>query len=82
MQSQMYPLRVLDQFMTVEEVSRLTRRSYGTLANWRSMKKGPAFIRNAGRVLYLRDDVEEFINKSEVVITERSIRPKKRVVFL
>lgn len=33
----------------------------GTLANWRSKGQGPKFVRIAGRVFYLKSDVEQWL---------------------
>lgn len=33
----------------------------GTLANWRSTGKGPKFVRIAGRIHYMRADVEQWL---------------------
>ena len=35
----------------------------GTLANWRNSNKGPKFVRIAGRIHYMRTDVQEWIQK-------------------
>lgn len=34
-----------------------------TLATWRSRGKGPEFKRIAGRIHYMRDDVEQWIDE-------------------
>lgn len=36
-------------------------RSAGTLANWRSMGKGPRYIRVLGRPVYLIDDLDAYL---------------------
>lgn len=32
-----------------------------TLANWRSANKGPKFVRIAGRIHYMRSDVDQWL---------------------
>lgn len=37
--------------------------SASTLNSWRSRKKGPKYIRIAGRIRYLKTDVQEWLEK-------------------
>ena len=47
----------------VEKTYKFKRR---TLANWRSLKFGPDFIKIGNRVYYRRADVEEFLEYHRV----------------
>lgn len=35
----------------------------GTLENWRGQDKGPAYYKPAGKVFYLKEDLDAFIKK-------------------
>jgi hypothetical protein len=56
------------QFLTPEEVSQRYRGeiSVGTLANWRSMRIGPGFIKVGKAVLYPISELEAWDQKSIV----------------
>jgi len=41
--------------------------SVGTLANWRSRKRGPKFYKLAQRVVYRSQDIEDFLFKNPVL---------------
>jgi hypothetical protein len=55
----MTPIRSEPEYLTVKELIGRWRGqiSATTLANWRSERKGPAFIKIGGRVLYPLADV-------------------------
>jgi hypothetical protein len=42
-------------------------RSEGTLANWRSRKKGPKFYKLSQRVVYRPQDIEDFLFRNPVL---------------
>lgn len=48
------------EWLTPEDLGRSWQLSPGTLANWRTNKKGPPFVRFGGLVRYRRDAVEEW----------------------
>lgn len=50
------------QFLNPEElVKRFNNAvSVQTLANWRNLKKGPAYLKIGGRVMYKLEDVENW----------------------
>ncbi|WP_436055809.1 helix-turn-helix transcriptional regulator [Pseudarthrobacter oxydans] len=47
--------------LTPEDLGNSWQLSPGTLANWRTHKKGPAFVRVGGVVRYRRDAVEVWL---------------------
>jgi Helix-turn-helix domain len=47
--------------LTTEELAKLLRCQPETLANWRRRKRGPAYVRVAGRVLYDPSDVRRWL---------------------
>lgn len=51
----------LEEVMYAEETAQIVRKSVHTLANWRSQGKGPKWHRFAGRIVYKRSEVEEWI---------------------
>lgn len=53
-------MRIIDSFKP-EELAQELGSTTGTLANWRSTGKGPKFVRIAGRIHYMRKDVEKWI---------------------
>lgn len=53
-------MRIIDSFKP-EELAQELGSTTGTLANWRSRGKGPKFVRIAGRIHYMRTDVEQWI---------------------
>jgi hypothetical protein len=50
-----------DDLLLTKEVAPMLRVSAKTLANWRSINRGPRWIKHAGGVRYRRKDVEEFM---------------------
>jgi len=55
------------EVLTPIEASKIIRRDTQTLANWRWLCKGPAFIRDGNRVLYLRQDLELWLKERRIV---------------
>ncbi|WP_313679762.1 helix-turn-helix transcriptional regulator [Corynebacterium stationis] len=53
-------MRIIDGYKPAE-LSEELGVNVGTLANWRSTGKGPKFVRIAGRIHYMRTDVEQWI---------------------
>lgn len=49
------------------EVSGLTGITNATLKQWRSLKKGPSFVKLEGMIFYRSDKLSEWIQESEVV---------------
>jgi len=50
-----------------EEAAALFSISRGTLANWRTAKKGPRFYRVSRKILYKIEDLEEFFTSTPVL---------------
>ena len=50
----------MTEFLTPGEVAALLRRDVRTLANWRYLGVGPAYVKT-GRILYARRDVDAWI---------------------
>lgn len=53
-------------WLTPEEVARRVRVPVGTLANWRALKRGPAYAKLSGRVRYDLDAVIEWENANTI----------------
>ncbi len=47
-------------FLTSEEAAARARVKKGTLANWRSQKKGPPFSKRGAKVVYPLDKFEQW----------------------
>jgi len=60
-------LSLLDTF---EAAQFLGLKHPGTLCNWRTKKKGPAFIRVGGSVRYALSDLETWLTERRVLIPE------------
>ncbi|MGO4440303.1 helix-turn-helix domain-containing protein [Rhizobium sp. RAF56] len=52
--------------MTSKEAAEYLRRSIVTLERWRHEKKGPPYVRQYGRVYYLRADLDAYIEARRV----------------
>lgn len=55
------PSGVLDGYMTQAELAKELGRSLKTLTRWRTMKKGPPFIRMGPDILYPREGVKRWL---------------------
>lgn len=51
----------MPEFMTLEEVADLLRMPPETLRYWRHIGKGPKSFRPGRRVLFAREDVEQWL---------------------
>jgi predicted DNA-binding transcriptional regulator AlpA len=51
------------QYLTPEDLARQWQVSVGTIANWRTKKTGPEFIRIGGLVRYHPEAVAEWLAK-------------------
>jgi hypothetical protein len=51
------------QWLTPEDLARMWQVSPGTIANWRTNKKGPEFIRIGGLVRYSPEAVQAWLDK-------------------
>ncbi len=73
-----------DDFLTTEEVAQFRRCSIRKLEDERSRGRGPAYLRDGGRILYRKRDVDAWVevNLRGNAITEpqprRRGRPRKR----
>jgi hypothetical protein len=54
------------EFLSAAEAASYLRLDQGTLANWRSAGRGPAYSRIGGRVLYEVADLVAFVSASRV----------------
>jgi excisionase family DNA binding protein len=62
----MTPIRELpahDELLTGDELAAYLGRPAKTLANWRSARTGPAYIKVGGTVRYRRRDVEAWLDE-------------------
>lgn len=53
------------EYLTTEELALLLRTSPETCRYWRHIGKGPRSFKVGRRVLYARDDIEQFIRKAQ-----------------
>jgi hypothetical protein len=70
----MTPTTAASQLLTAQDVSSLTenRIKPSTLAKWRSgqpgrRRRGPAYIKCGGRIVYRREDVETWLEANRIV---------------
>ena len=63
--------------MTTKELAERWNIAEGTLANWRSQKRGPKFMRLGRKVVYKADAIAKFEKISAVSLT-RSAPVKNR----
>lgn len=55
--------RSLGELLTPVELAGLVKIEVGTLARWRYLGRGPAFLKLGGVVRYRRSDVAEWMQK-------------------
>lgn len=53
--------RSSEDLLTRDEAAQWLRVDAGTLRNWATRGRGPRFSRLIGRVVYRREDLEEFV---------------------
>jgi predicted DNA-binding transcriptional regulator AlpA len=51
------------QWLTPDDLARMWQVSVGTIANWRTSKKGPEFVRIGGLVRYSPEAVQAWLAK-------------------
>lgn len=61
------PTRTPKDTLTSEDVARRLRVSTKTLANWRYLGRGPAYIKDGGVIRYLAASFDAYIASHEVV---------------
>lgn len=54
----------MKDIMTTEELAKKWKMNPGSLANWRSEKKGPKFVKLGRKVRYKLKDIERFEKSS------------------
>lgn len=57
---------VVPKTLTVEETSKVLGVEPTTLAVWRCGGKGPRYLKNGSRVMYLATDINDFIGQNRV----------------
>ncbi|MBI5870219.1 MAG: helix-turn-helix domain-containing protein [Actinobacteria bacterium] len=55
-----------EKFYTEKETAEILGLSRQSLANWRSIGKGPSFVKFCGAVRYASSSITEFIDRSTV----------------
>ena len=60
--------KLIKKMASASEIAEMFSLSTGTLGNWRSQKKGPAFYRARRKVLYSIEEVDRWI-KSQMTRT-------------
>lgn len=64
------------KLLTAAELADMLHKSEHTLANWRTVGKGPAYV-NIGRIVYRESDVEEWL-ESQIRRTDDDAAQKSR----
>lgn len=55
----------MTQLMTTKEAAEYLRHSEVTLEQWRLSGKGPKFYKPAGKVIYDKDDLDDWLRGNE-----------------
>lgn len=56
----------LQQVFDAREAAEYTRIEWSTLKKWRTVGGGPAYVRAGTKVLYLREDLDAFLQANRV----------------
>lgn len=65
--------------MTTKELAKKWNVSAGTLANWRSQKRGPKFLKLGRKVVYKTEAIKKFESVSAVSLTRIApVKNRKR----
>ena len=64
--------KIINERMWPNEVAQAYDVTEGTLAKWRSIGRGPNYYKLAGRVFYLRSDVEKDLTTGRCIHTRKS----------
>jgi len=56
----------MEKILNELEVSRATRLALPTLRNWRSLGKGPAYVKMGRAIRYRESDVQNFVDRSRI----------------
>jgi excisionase family DNA binding protein len=59
------PNGILADYLTPEQLARELNLAPITLARWRSHKKGPPFTRSGRQVLYSKEGVKKWLERTE-----------------
>jgi len=62
----MQAAKLVDELLEDDEVAEELHNETKTLANWRTKRIGPPFIRVGKRVLYRRSDLEKWLESKRV----------------
>jgi hypothetical protein len=54
----------MHEFMTEREAAEVLRVHRGTLGNWRWKKKGPAYRKIEGKILYSEVDLRHYLHEA------------------
>lgn len=54
------------EFLTADDVSRLLKIKVNTLAEWRSLKTGPAYHKIGHRVRYSAKDIQDWVDSRKM----------------
>ena len=55
--------------LTVDDVAGILHVSKPTLARWRTLGTGPAYVKKQGRILYRAETIENFVTSNERIRT-------------
>lgn len=62
-----HPSATHADLMTPQEVAHYLRVDTKTLANWRYLGRGPAYVKDGGVVRYTRDAFAAYLNRQTVI---------------
>jgi len=63
--------------MIETEAAAYTRTKPGTLSNWRSLGKGPPYVKAGGRIIYRKADLDRWL-EAHARDPEAPPRPRRR----
>ena len=58
------------KMVSTKQAGEMYAHSPGTLANWRTLKKGPRYFKRGHKVLYRLEDLEKFFTECPVLTTD------------
>lgn len=56
------------KYLTSKEVARLLRTNPTTLGRWRKEERGPEFLRVEGRILYEKNNIDQYLENQRVTL--------------
>jgi predicted DNA-binding transcriptional regulator AlpA len=63
----------MERMLSERQAAKFLGLKRQTLSNWRHLRKGPAYIKISRRVLYLKDDLREYLDQHRVTPEESKL---------